>query len=44
VFSDLQSKYPNIIKEEITFFDDGIKNIEMAQSFGIQAFLFRYIE
>jgi len=38
--SDLQKIYPELQAEEIVFFDDGKKNVEMARTFWIQALLF----
>lgn len=38
--SDLQKKYPELKANEIAFFDDGKKNIEVASTFWIEAFLF----
>jgi len=44
VLWDIQKKYPYVSPQEIVFIDDGKKNIEMAQRFWIETFLFTSME
>ena len=44
VIEDLQKRHKGIQLDEIAFFDDGKKNIDLANKFWIQAFLFTNME